>query len=563
MVRPPRLPVCCLALVAGCRPFPDLSGIPVCDTLDTDPECVDLYGSSGGGSGGMAPTSGGEGTTVHGETTAADAGMSTGSDDGTSTTAPATTGEASAGPPEVVHAVIFPAKVEAESDLEVEVVAKAAEGVRMTVDGGAPVELAAKGEALFAGTIPVYSGLANGTHAVAFTAWAGELVSAPYPLEFAANLPQAGSEALWDPSGALGPGMAVSVAVDGDRVYELGTLDVDGEDRCYLKRRDANGNYGDADVRLVAPDQPCTAKSVATDVDGSVYVLAMRQTIGLPRWWLGRLDVWDGVMLNVAWGTERDVGGALAARPGTVEVAVCSTTPTGVQDVTDVRVAMFRKNGPGLGPPPFDYVPEGIVHEFRETARDCVYRDGVLAVVGEAYGAHDGLPAVERDRLFVLEVDTLSGEGTWKVLPKEGLAENTSAWGVAVGGEGDYFTVGYACGEPCVPELEIRRLLPGGEPGGWSVFPGLGGKMPVDIAWSPAGYLMIVAARFQQDWWTDFWVQAWYPGTGAPQWTYDRSDAPSMHAAFAVAAGAKGRVYTAGVAVQADDPAPVFVVLNP
>ncbi len=493
-------------------------------------------------------------------------------EDGTSgageTVEPGSSGEASTGveplmPPKVHEARLTPDALEVEGPIAALALAQNADGVRMRVDGGDPVELeeAAPGE--FVGELGVFTALSNGIHDVAFTAWAGTMETEPLVVQYEATLDPAGSEAFWDASGVLGAGIARAVAVDQveDWVHELGDLEAAGERHCYVRRRGPSGEYIDADLVEVLPGQNCTATAITIAEDGTLHMLVEATINGAPVWWLGRKDSWDSPTLTLAWGGPGEKGYALAQHPGRAEVAVCGTMPTVDDDAVDGMVAIFRKDAPGFMAPAFDYQS----HKFDESVRDCAYDADLLVLVGEVHGEHPDSPkGVEFDRLLLIEYDTGSDAVEWTVAgPGPGLAVHSGARSLAITDAGTYLTFGFACESVCKPQLHLREFLPGGVPSGWNVLPAVAATFATDLVWSPAGHAILAAGKTKGQWATEFWLQGWIPGEETPAWSYSHLDQPKLQVPLRVATAKFGRIYAVGMSEEGDIVVPALAIVNP
>lgn len=60
---------------------------------------------------------------------------------------------------------------------------------------------------------------------------------------------------------------------------------------------------------------------------------------------------------------------------------------------------------------------------------------------------------------------------------------------------------------------------------------------PFDIAWSPAGYLVLASAEKTDNFASQFLVQAFWPGGFMPVWHYGQAEQPNWHVAQALAIG--------------------------
>ncbi len=556
-MRPTPLLALLAALTAGCGDAPALASLTSAAT-----ESPQLSSSTGADEN-TATASPSDSDTGTGDTTPT-----------SSSAQPDTTGEPSTGPgdpvlpPTLREASLTPTLIEVEGPIAAHALAMHADGVRMQIDAGLPIELAEVAPGEFTAEIGVFTALSNGTHEVVFTAWQGETESEPVPLHYEAMLKPAGGEAFWDASGVLGAGFGRSVAVDPAKgwVYEAGDYIQGDQHRCFIRRRGAQGEYLDADIVEVLPDKPCTATAITVAEDGTLHVLAEAELNGKQVWWLGRKDSWDAPMLNLAWGAPGEQAHALAQRPGAAEVAVCGTTPTNNLDTTDGQVTIFRKDAPGSKVAPFDYrpIPDDLPHRFGETLRDCAYSGDVLVLAGEVNGRHSDDITKLRDRLLLVEYDTIEDAAQWTVAGVgPGVAVQSGARSLAITDSDTYLTYGFACEDACKPQLHLREFMPGGVPSGWNVLPPVSATLATDIVWSPAGYAIISAGKVNGPWWTEFWSQGWIPGQELPVWSYSHLDQPNLHAALAIAVAKFGRIYIAGIAGQGDLEVPAFAIVDP
>ncbi len=441
-----------------------------------------------------------------------------------------------------------PNKIEAAGPLPISVIAEDADRVTVQLDDAAPFDLLRTGPDTFIGEAPVYSWLANGTHDLEFTPWRGALTGATRLRQFTAALPPGGGEAYWEASGELGVGVieALAVASDGT-VHELLTLEPNVTPRCHLRRRDAGGKYGVGDTRPVLPDQPCRAVDLAVAADGSLYVLAELLFEGDPRWWLGNITAWADAPVKIGGGALGEVAHALALAPD--DTAVVCGTRNGQQKPA-AKVWGFRPGKPGFSPDPFQYKldPADLDSKFIETPTDCAFNDGALALVGEVYGKHDQGAQPERNRLFLLEYDLATEATHWTVLGPgiDATTVQSGASALTVTAVGEYAVSLYTCGDKCSPKPELRLFAPGGAET-WRVSLGADVLTPTDLAWSPAGYLVIASARVEGPWVTSFWLRALVPHAEKPVWTYGHDDAPVLQFPKTVAVGPYAVIYTGGV----------------
>jgi len=524
-----------LALVlAGCRlelaEFP-----PVCDPqVET---CPPGSGSTSGASTDTVPQDGVQ-TVTSATTQTASSGSGDEDSNGTSTGEPAA--------PAIVDVKLTPDPIKFAGSIAVDVVAEHAEGVRLAYPGGL-VELMPEGDGHFHGPLVVHSGLSNGTSEATLTPWYGEREGEPVVRPYGVELPTPGNDFLWDPMPDYGLGQFDVLRVHDGRVYGLGTIYQDNSPRCVVHRRDLEGKYGAGDVQLILGDQECWAIDLAVDGDTLHLLVSMMSGNG-PRWRYGIMS-WGQDPSFLRTGLQGEVAHALArSESGTTRI--CGAGPTA--DPTDLRDARVW---PLVGPPlELDYVPPSAPnnpnpqpHLFDETLRDCDFVGESLVAVGDVFGKHEAIvnpKQPQQTRPLLLE---LEGEPAWHVA---GLGPGNTTQGsiltMAIDGQGRYVTGLYTCGDTCDPQGEVRVYEPGGTLA-WQVTLGADVLPPRDVAWSPAGYLVVASAETTGDLSSKFLLQAFIPGQLAPAWSFSRAEAANIHLARAVAIG-PGAVVGGGLA---------------
>lgn len=218
-------------------------------------------------------------------------------------------------------------------------------------------------------------------------------------------------------------------------------------------------------------------------------------------------------------------------------MVACGAGPTLLKDL-DARVW-----GAGVALE-FDYLPkldgEDLSHQFDETITDCAYTGERLAMVGEAYGKHVAQGKQEvtpRNRMFVLENTPNTELLTWTVAESgPGNMTQSGATALAIDDQ-DRSIIGlFTCADVCDHFGEVRIYESGGKlaelvPLANEVLP------PFDIAWSPAGYLVLASAEKTDNFASQFLVQAFWPGGFMPVWHYGQAEQPNWHAALALAIG--------------------------
>ena len=444
-------------------------------------------------------------------------------------------------PPAILTVDLKPKVLMAPGAVALTVTAEYATEVRLQLDGAPEVALAEGPLGVFTDHLGFYGSLANGTHTLELTPWRPDATGAVEPREIVVDLPKAGDEDFWEAIGDLGEGSADALGVlpNGD-IIEFGTLTAGP--RCYLRRRDPTGTWAMVDVQVLS-EKPCRALDLGLDADGALYLLADRTGDGALSWWLGRAPQLDAPLENLRFGAPGEVAAALAMNPDSA--AVCGTQPTKKIDVSDAAAWIYNLNAPG-STHAFDYQPAQKLHQFGELPRDCAYAGNTLVLVGTVHGQHDiGNPnAPLLDRLFVLEYDAKITHWTVDGGPKD-LTQSTGT-SITIDDKGRYITGGTRCGLMCDPTAELRRFAPGGKQQ-WQLDLAPPLTAPRRLAWSPAGYVVLVSSVMKDQWTADYYVQAWKPGQYPALWSYEKNVAPPIHIALTVAIGAFGQIYTGGI----------------
>jgi hypothetical protein len=448
--------------------------------------------------------------------------------------------------PAVLGVEVDPDPIKFNGLIAVDVSTAHADGVHMALDNGDIIELAPAGAGNFQAQIPAFTGLDNGMHTAVLTPWRDALDGVTEDAHYTIDLPEPGSQGFWESGDLVGVGVVAALDVlPDDTIVEFGTFYEKGEPRCYLRRRDRSGAWFPGEFLSMLPNSPCTAIDLKIDHElGTIHVLASRKGGDGLHWWLGEISSWGLGPKNLGLGAVGDKAEALASAPGML--AVCGSKQAPTLDL-DAAAWLHRPNQP-VEPLLFDYVPDqDFAHRFDETARDCSFVGDVLVLVGEAAGKHSTDPKEpKRDRLFVLEHDTLTDMATWTVAGP-GPGTQSRALALDVDDEGRYLLAGYACGDACEPDGEVRIYLPGGKLDWQASLGPLGTDAagPHDIAWSPAGYIVIALAEFSGQT-LRFKVQALAPHVYQPLWTFLPADMQGLQIALALAIGRYGEIYAGG-----------------
>lgn len=485
--------------------------------------------------------------TIQGSTTGLEPDASIGETIETVTGAASTTTDAASGPsatgqepaavPAVLAVVFTPEPIMAAGAIAVEVTAEHASSVSMQLGNAPAVELSPGPGQTFVGAIAVQTGLDNGTHAAKFVPRDDAAVGEPLTSHYTIALPSPGSEALWDAPPDFGKGQIAALDVIGDEsVIAFGTVYVNNAPRCFLHRRDLQGQYSAADFALVDADTNCAAIDLVIGNDASIWTLMSVLEGGETRWRLMRTTTWGEPPVIARTGLKDEVAHALAYGGGE-KVVACGSGPSPMMS-RDAQIW-------GLGESrTFDYAPDGKANEFLETIRDCKYSGERLVMVGEAYGEHDHLepPPPDRDRMFLLELEQDANDVAWSVGDLgPGKTTQSGATTLAIDDLGRYVVGLYTCTDVCEPAGELRLYEPGGKlveltPLQSDVMP------PRELVWSSVGYMVMTAARYVDDNSTEFLVQAFMPGEFEPAWIYDKATSYELYQANALAITAVGVV---------------------
>ena len=521
------------ACSAACIPDWDPPGGMSCaDECSTSSTGVDPTST-----GDQAPTTSTQDTGV--DSTGVDS-TGTGNEPGSSTTA-AEPEE----PPSIVGFDVEPDLIEDNGLIKVEVSTLHADGVRMLLETGDVIELT-QGEAdSFSGNIAAFTGDDNGEHVAILTPYRAGLEGEPKPAPYYIALPKPGSETDWETGNLIGSGFVVAMGVLPDRRrVELGTFYEKGEPRCFLRVRDLDGNWGQGDFMSVLPAY-CTATDLTVNPEtGAMHVLVDRKGDGGMRWWLAEIASWGKGAKQIGVGSLGDKALALARHPDMV--AVCGAKKVATGDLLDAFTVLVRPGQDGQERP-FDYYPKfDQKHTFTETIRDCAFEGDTLVMVGEAWGAHDLPNPIQRDRLTLLEYDVVTDEEKWSVAGQN-LGIQSRALTLTVDDLKRYHVAGYHCLDDCEPEGDLWGFLPGGMFFTHTPLGQLGSNSgPHDIAWSPAGYMVIASGEAQGQSYT-FKVEAFAPENPVPLWTFTPKDMQGLQIAFAVAVDLYGKVCAGGI----------------
>lgn len=360
-------------------------------------------------------------------------------------------------------------------------------------------------------------------------------------------MPTPGTEKKWETNDLIGPGQVVAMATlpTGEPV-EFGNHSPEGEQHCYLRMRGKDGFWALADVVDVLPETPCAAVDLKIDDQGVLFVVFHQSSNGSTRWRLMKIPAWGESPQHMELGAKDETAVALAHHDSGA-VAVCGTAPTGQGDKLDAMARIVR---PGLATEPWtvDYLDPDIpqLHRFAEQTQDCVFVGDTLTLVGEAHGAH-GVEMQERDRLFILRLDTTAKTAGWNV-PSPGDQPQSGAQAVDTDDQANLFVAAYTCDDNCKPAADLR-IYDDEDTLKWQAALG---SFPTkqfavqDLVWSPAGYAVVATGGLKGGE-AAFTVRAFSTSQVQALWTYTHNDLQMLQVAFALAIGDYGEVYAGGL----------------
>lgn len=508
-------------------------------------------GSTGGDEGSTGDEAGSTGSTSSTGATV------TGEIEETTGASSTTDGPVMLGPPRVVEAWWTPDAPMTPGTVTLTIETKDVEWLELKYDG-MPLELKqSKLEPwIYTLDVEVISELFEGTHTAVIRPFRGQDEGDTVEVSFVADLPAHGSEGFWEAGAGLGQGLAGTVLPGlKDDVYEFGTLKPGGQRRCYLRRRRADGLAPIKDVVEIQPGNLCTATDAAIESDGRLLLLYEYEKAGVTQWQLDRHDPWNETLEPVLVGAKNHKGNAVAVGPDG-EIVVCGSRPGGPTD-TDLAAWIVGVNNPIT----LDLVYGPNSHWISEVAHDCAFVGPTLVLAGDADGLH-GEDLMSSRRHMVTEVDLITRDAVWTVVPPAGKLVESSAQAIAAAGDDRYVVAGHVCDDNCFPQqLELREYALGGVVLS-SFRPAVKTTPATGIAWHPAGYAVVSAGELVSPAEMKFWAQGWIPGEQKDLWTYSRSDGEGIHWALDVAVGKAYWIYLVGV-VDFGGPLPVFTILFP
>lgn len=415
-------------------------------------------------------------------------------------------------------------------EIAVDVVAQNVDGVRMELEDGSAHELTKAPSGHYLGTLEkIQTGLDNKVYDATFIPRLGDLEGEPYFAQYEVALAAAGTEFVWDTSPDLGKSQVDALAVTQTHVLVLGTFFVGSDPHCFVHRRALDGKPS-ADTIVIFPEYKCIAEDLVAGDDDTFWLLVTVESGGGWRWRLASA-VWGQPPIVLRTGAD-EVARALARSPqGDLVACGSGPSPLPIFDKIDGRV--WRPLGPAIE---LDYRPNDMdAHHFDETVQDCAFAGEQLRLVGEVYGLHDEKNAPKRKRPFVMALD--GGQAAWTVAALgPGNTTQGGATSLAISPVGDTYMGLFTCGDACKAQGELRRYDATGELT-WNVILDPDVLPPTDIAWSPAGYIVMASAQVvdKNAWSTKFLLQAYAPPKLEPSWNYSKATLPSFHLAQAVA----------------------------
>jgi len=457
-----------------------------------------------------------------------------------------------AGPPEILSVSLAPQPIVSNGPITVEVHATASDGVQLTLDTGATIDLDETAPGTFAGAFPVLTGLDNGSHSATVTPVRDDIDGESADAAYTVALPEPGTEFYFETGDLLlGKGWvdAVGLLSTGELI-ELGTrLDEQDIHRCYLRRRNPEGGWGPQDVIDIMPGQECKGVDLVVRENGTIHALvSWKVNADEWSWWLSDIPQWGINPLTMASGAAGEEATALAYRDGVL--AICGAVPSGFGDLDSFVRVLGLDDGPLWRT--FDHWQPGddplLKHTFDERPRGCVLAgDEHLMLAGDVYGYHE--PEDPSTRRFVLPFAmAIDGEPKYDIA-SVGFASQSFATAIDANDAGQIFVSGYICGDPCADVVEgqlVIHELGGGEVWNSSLgmfsYPFLA---PQALRWSSAGYVLVGHGGLVGDDDT-FTVRAFAPTNDEPLWSYTRKDLFATHWATAIGVGPYGEVCAAG-----------------
>jgi hypothetical protein len=457
-------------------------------------------------------------------------------------------------PPQIVSAVWTPNPITEPGKARLEVVTEDADDIVAWL-GDQPFALTPvePGSSVFVGEFTAFSELSDGTYTIDMVATRGPVEGEAVTVDLKVDLPQAGTEALWDAGPGQGVGLAGTIlpGPDGD-LFEFGTDDPANQSTCALRRRNADGKSGPNDVITVQPGKLCTATDAAVDIDGTLLLLSEVTDNGETLFQLDRHDPWNHSLVTEIFGTPGMKGNAVTVGPAG-QIIVCGSTPDDMNG-TDMAI---RGENPKITAS-FDL--DG--NNFAEVANDCTFVGNKLVLAGDAFGQHP--PELDFvTRHTTVEIDLQTKQAQWNVAKAYAPFVNSSARAITADDAGGYITAGHVCEKNCFPQIELRQFTPSGNLL-TSYRATAKTTSATGIAWHPAGYVVVTAAEIVNVSWSRMWVQAWIPGHPTDLWTYSQSYTEGIHMALDVAVGQSGWIHFVGIAELGGGLlVPAFVTLNP
>lgn len=456
-------------------------------------------------------------------------------------------------PPEILGVSLTPDPILSNGEITAEVTAIASDGVRLTLESGATIELEESAPGTFVGAFPVLTGLDNGPHVATLTPSNGVIEGDSVGAAYSVALPEPGAEIYFETGDLLlGKGWvdAVGMLPSGDLI-ELGThLDAQDKHRCYLRRRNPDGGWGPQDVVELLPGQECKAVDLHIRDNGTIHALvSWKVNADEWSWWLSDIPQWGTNPLTMASGAPGEDATALAYRDDGA-LAICGAIPSGFGDLDAFVRVLGLESGPLWRR--FDHWPLGedpqLKHSFDERPTGCTFAgEERLMLVGDIYGEH--YAEVPTTRRFIVPFDTTSDEPPEFKIASAGFASQSFATAVDANEAGQIFVSGYVCGDPCIEVSEGHlwvHELDGDEV--WSSSLGLFSQpflAPQALRWSPAGYVLVGHGGLIGDDDT-FTVRAFAPLSDEPLWSYTRKDLFVTHWATALSIGPFAEVCAAG-----------------
>lgn len=387
-----------------------------------------------------------------------DATASTGTTDGTEPEGPIGDAEK----PRIV-AVDLPDVVHAAGPVPLTVQTEHTAVVRVRLDGVDAGELVSLGEGVFAGDLPVYGAVDNGSHEVEIIAKQGNH-QVTHPDSFEVATPKPGTTA-WSFTGPTGSRTNRIAGTPGGDLIEVGQLEVNGIPRPSIRKRSGlTGAELWPEKTIVLDTLEGAVVDVAVLPDGRMWVaMNVHAPNKDPR---PRLTLLDAAGHSLGVDVFGDFGRVVRAIAADTEGGCFAAGLAAVQG--DWDIAYWRVNSAGVLSlaDTYDFNPAGAeFHSFSEFATDVLIDGDLVWIVGASTGKHDKILKHTRGVIVPMALNT--GEVITAdviVAPKADDWQHSVFYGGTLDVDGNLFVTGYGRdAKNNKHRLETSRYAPGGQ----------------------------------------------------------------------------------------------------